>query len=102
LPLDHFTVSNGKLCFEDLAVKHNFAAPRQYEVTWFHFDNKTENHTPLSGEPSFRLPGELDRADEGSYFTASVHASGDEQKTVTVFLRESDRAAEVVGIERKW
>jgi hypothetical protein len=102
LPLDHFMVSNGRLCFEDLAVKYNFAVPRQYEVTWSRFDNKTERHTPLSGESSFRLPGQLDRAEEGSYFAASVHASGDERKTVTVYLRKRDRTVEVVGIERKW
>jgi hypothetical protein len=102
LPLDNFEISNGTLRFEDLAVKYGFATARQYEVSWSHFDNATEKHSPLPADSSFRLPGEVEKAGSGDYFAARIHARGDERKTVTVYLRKKAGALEVVGIERTW
>ena len=83
-------------------MKYNFTAARQYDVSWSRFDNTTEKHTVLAGESTFRLPGEMGKAEEGSYSAAQVRAGGDERKTVTVYRRKKNNAAEVAGIERKW
>ena len=102
LPLDNFAVSSSDLRFEDLAVKYGFAPVRQYEVSWSRFDNMTEKHTPLPADTSFRLPGEVENAGNGGYFSAKIHVRSDDHKTVTVYLRKKSGALEVVGIERTW
>jgi hypothetical protein len=102
LPLDSFAVKDGELRFEDLAVRYGLRRPLQLEAAWSRFDNEQGNHLPLQGGPSFRLPREFALSQEGSYFAARIHAQGNEQKNVTVYLRKKGAEAETVGIERGW
>ncbi|MBZ5585848.1 MAG: hypothetical protein LAQ30_27380 [Acidobacteriia bacterium] len=92
LPLDGFSVRDGRLYFEDLAAKYGFQAARRYEVAWSEFNNETEMKTPLRGAASFAVPSSA-----AEYLAADIR--GDEpRKTVTVYLRGN----RVVGIDRTW
>jgi hypothetical protein len=101
LPLDRFTVREGRLAFDDLAVKHGFVASRDYTVQWSRFNNDTEQKTSLPGETTFALPGELQSAPAGDYFAADI-TSADPKKSVTVYLRTKSDDVQVVGIDREW
>jgi hypothetical protein len=101
LPLDRFAVEDNRLTFEDLAAKHKLAAPRDYAVQWSRFDNNTEQKTPLPGETSLRLPGQIQVAGDGEYFAADIRGE-DPKKTGTVFLRKNGGNVEVVGVDRTW
>jgi hypothetical protein len=101
LPLDHFAVCDGRLAFEDLSAKYKLAAPGEYTFRWSKFDNDTGQRTPLSGETSAKLPLALNESPSGAYFAVGI-AAGDEQKTVTVYLRKTADHVQVVGIDRTW
>jgi len=93
LPLDHFAVRDGKLSFDDLAVRYGFHDARRYTVAWSVFDNATSRKTPIAGAASFDVP----RSNGAPYLAATIQAE-DSRKTVTVYLR----GEEVVGIDRTW
>jgi len=101
LPLDRFAVETGRLVFQDLGARYNLAAPRDYRIQWFRFDNEAETKTPLDGETTFSLPQQIETAAAGQYFAADIHA-GDPKQMVTVYLRKQPGHVEVVGIERSW
>ena len=101
LPLDSFKVSQGRLEFEDLQVKYGLAGNRHYQVEWSSFDNNSEEHAPIAGATSFRLPDSALGAASGSFFAAKIQAE-DENKTVIVYLRKDGSAFSVTGIERSW
>lgn len=101
LPLDRFLVEDGRLAFEDLAVKYKLTAPRQYQVQWSRFDNNTRRKDPLPGGTTFAVPMELRDARPGEYFAADIRAD-DPKKTVTAYLRRRNGEVEVVGIDRTW
>jgi hypothetical protein len=101
LPLDRFEVRDGRLAFEDLAVKHKLASPRDYTVQWSRFNNDTEQKTPLGGATGLSLPRAIQEAVEGEYFAADMSA-GDKQKTLTVYLRKKAGQMQVVGVDRTW
>lgn len=89
LALEHFRVEDGALKFDDLAVQHGYAKPREYAVTWFRFHNATGELTPVAGWQAASSP----------FVAARVTAAGDSSKSVTVYLR---RDGSVVGMERTW
>ncbi len=101
LPLDRFAVTDGRLVFEDLAVKHGFAASQDYRVQWFRFNNDTGEETLLAGENTFALPRQVKDAATGEYFTIDI-SSDDKKKTVTVYVRKESAQIKVVGIDRSW
>jgi hypothetical protein len=101
LPLDRFAVEDNRLAFEDLAAKHKLAAAREYAVQWSRFDNNTEQKTPLPGETSLRLPGQIQAAGDSEYSAADIRGE-DPKKTVTVFLRKKGSNVAVVGVDRTW
>ena len=78
LPLDDIAVRGGELTFVDLAVQHQYVAPRGYRVDWLTFDNK-------AGKPSGALestglgpqiPAAAANAPVGSYVMARITAEG--------------------------
>ncbi len=103
LALDRFEVRDGRLEFSDLLVEHGFAPKRDYSVAWSSFDNAADTHRELPGERDFALPAAWRSAPAGGYFAAKLSATGDAEKTVTVYLRKTARGeAKVVGVERAW
>ena len=101
LPLDRFEVKDGRLVFEDLAVKYKLIASRDYTVQWSQFDNATEKKTLLSPETTLTLPRQMQATADLQYFAADIHG-GDKQKTVTVYVRQQAGRVEVVGVDRTW
>lgn len=102
LPLDSFAVKNGRLIFEDLAVKYELRKPQEYAIAWLEFDNNTGIVSSLLDENSFKLPRDFAAAADGSYYVASIHAENDEQKSVAVYLRKEGTTGKIVSIERSW
>ncbi len=100
LPLEDFRITNGTLEFRDLAVVHGFATQRQYNAKWSNFDNQRNALTAIPSATSMSLPGEWQSTAEGNYLAVTLSASGDESKAVTVYLRKTNGAAKVVGIDR--
>lgn len=96
LPLDRFEVRGGQLVFEDLEVKHGFAAARPYSVDWGVFDNGTGVTARLEGATTFTGP------DSESEFLVARIRGADPKKTVSVYLRKRAGRREAVGIERTW
>lgn len=101
LPLDAIRVRDGRLEFEDLAVKYGFAAPREYTVRWSRFDNQAERKVPLPRRTGQEVPPELRKAAPGEYFAADIRAE-DPKKTVTAYFRKKVDRIELVGIDRSW
>jgi hypothetical protein len=97
LPLDRFAVRDGRLEFEDLAVSHKLASPREYTISWHSFDNEREQLAPIAGATGPALPPVALAGGPDQYFAAAIHA-GDPKRTVTVYLRQGG----VVGIDRRW
>jgi hypothetical protein len=100
LPLDHFAVRDGRLVFEDLAVKHGFVPAREYAIEWFRFDNDTDLKVPLPLDRTFALPPAIGKAMPGEYY--GVHILGQDKKLVAVYLRKQQDGVRVVGIDRPW
>ncbi len=92
LPLDNFTVRDGRLEFEDLAVKYGFQPARNYSIEWSEFDNQTGRGRRISDATSDRIP-----RSPSAYLVANIR-SGDPGKTVSVYLRGNT----IVGIDRSW
>jgi hypothetical protein len=92
LPIDNFAVQNGKLVFEDLAVRYGFRQPRQFSVQWSDFDNFGNRKSPIAGATRLDVPRR-----PAEYLAADIR-SDDPRKNVTVYLRGNS----VVGIDRTW
>ena len=101
LPLDNFSIQDGRLVFEDLAVKHKLVGPRNYTVQWSRFNNDTEQRSSLPGEATLSLPRQAVEAAPGSYFVADIY-SGEKPKSVSVYIRKRAEAFEIAGIDRSW
>lgn len=97
LPLDGFTIQQGEMRFEDLAVRYGFSPARPYTWQWFAFDNASERKTPLSGASTAAVP----LLAEGAYTAAEIRAAGSGH-SVTVYVRRHQGQDQVVGIERDW
>lgn len=97
LPLDHFAVQDGRLVFEDLAVKHGIVPPREYAIEWFRFDNETDQKVPLPLDKTFALPQAMGSATPGEYY--GVHILAPDKKLVAVYLRKEQDGVKVVGID---
>jgi hypothetical protein len=111
LPLDRFELRDGRLHFENLAVRYEFAhKPTRYTYAWSRFDNDTGASEALgiSGETgdTFLPVPEACRVPEGEAFF-SVTIRGENQlfplwrKAVTVYLRAGPDITAVVGIDRE-
>ncbi len=102
LPLDHFEVRDRALHFEDLEVEHGFTGPREYRFQWSRFDNVAQTHQRVGvADVTPDIPPTALAAADGIYIAAQISA-GEQDKTVTVYLRKSSGDFEVVGVERGW
>jgi hypothetical protein len=102
LPLENFRIRDGALVFEDLAVRYGYRQVLEYHIAWSLFDNEHGTFQPLPDASDFRLPGQFNSIASGNYLAARIHASTDNGKAITLFLRKTGAAAEVVGLEREW
>jgi hypothetical protein len=102
LPLENFRIRGGALVFEDLAVRYGFRQGQDYRIAWSTFDNEHGTFQPLPDASDFRLPNQFNSIASGNYLAARIHASTDDGKAITLFLRKTGATAEVVGLEREW
>jgi hypothetical protein len=102
LPLENFRIRDRALVFEDLAVRYGYRQAAEYRIAWSVFDNQHGTFHPLPDAADFRLPNQFGSIADGSYLAARIHASAEERKTVTLFLRKTGATADVVGLERGW
>lgn len=102
LPLENFAVVEGKLRFENLAVRYGYTPAPEYRISWFRFDNTKGEASELKGESSAALPAEALSARDGSYYGARITATADPQKAVTAYLRRAAGGWTVAGVERSW
>ena len=89
LPVDRFTVRQGKLDFEDLTATH-FGAEQTYSVQWYTYDNVTGDSAVMDGETGLRVP-----ASRSKYLMAEISSDAQPQM-VRVYVRNG---SEVVGRE---
>jgi hypothetical protein len=102
LPLDKFGVHDGRLTFVDVSDKYELVKQRELEVVWGEYDNHTQRTSVIPGAAGFTLPGAVRVAPPGKYFSANIRQRGDADRTVTVYLRTTERSPKVVGIDRTW
>jgi hypothetical protein len=100
LPLHAFHVTDNGLVFDDLAVVHGLATPRQYSIEWLGFDNAKDALLQAIGTGPM-VPAAAQALAAGSYVAARIHA-GDPAMHVLVYLRRRAESFDVVGIERAW
>lgn len=94
LPLDLFEVKDGRLSFVDVSAKHRLGENGPFAITWAEFDNARGEAKELAGATGEAVP-----AMKTGYLRATV-TGGDGKRTVRVFLRESEGAYQIVGVER--
>jgi len=97
LPLDHFAIENRTLAWVDLGRKHNLNAPETVKLQWFTFDNETSAKTAIPGATGNVLPSQ-----ENGYYLAELVNPVKPAQTISVYVRQRDGAASVVGVERAW
>ena len=97
LPIDNVAIVNGKLKFDDLAVKYGFHSPRTYQYTWATFNNETGARTPIAGAVSEALPADV----RDGYSVVQIKGD-DPAKSVDLYIRHRGNGPVIVGIERHW
>jgi len=98
LPLDRFSIEEGRLTFHDLAQEHGIETKGELHVAWSRFDNATAKKAAIDGAQDFRVPIEAG----APYLAADLWRGEDHTKTVTVYLLCANGSAEVVGVDRSW
>jgi hypothetical protein len=102
-PLDNFAVRDGRLWFEDLAVKHGFREPVKVAAEWFSYNPRGGRGGRISGE-GLQLPQALEGAGPGAVVVAALrYAEAPDSRKVDVYLRKAKESAwDVAGIWRTW
>ncbi len=103
LPLDGFSVRNGRLAFTDLAAKYGFRQPLPVSVRWFAYNGAMSKLEPVPGEGP-ALPEAFAAAPAGAIAVARLRpAANTDGRRVDVYLRRSAAGTwQAVGIRRTW
>lgn len=97
LPLDHFTIQDRTLRWVDLGRQHNLHAPETVTLQWFRFNNETSAKTAIPDATGNVIPS----PDPGYYLVEVVNPAQPTQ-TISVYVRQRNGAAAVIGVERSW
>jgi hypothetical protein len=102
-PLDDFAVEDGRLRFEDLAVKYGFREPRNVAVEWYSYGPRGGRGARIATEGLEALRA-MAGARPGTIVVAALRfADAPGPQSVDVYLRKAKESAwEVVGIWRRW
>jgi hypothetical protein len=101
LPVDNFTIRDGKLAFDDLAADYGFRPRGEYTAEWTAFDNFARTHARLGVETTLEIPERFDDAKTGSYIAARIRGS-EADKTTTVYFRKEAAGISIAGVDRDW
>jgi len=99
VPIDRFSVVEGKLAFDDLQAGRGAGSEREYSVRWASCD-RNGGSTPLSAAVGMRVPAFPSGA---VYLAATIKLAGGEagnDDPVTVYLRRGKTGPEVAGADR--
>ncbi|MCC6587105.1 MAG: hypothetical protein IT168_10470 [Bryobacterales bacterium] len=94
VPLDRFAIRGERLVFDDLAAVHKLSPARNFQYSWFTFDNSTESRAPLP-----QTGPEIPSVRHAEYLVCDVKPHNDSRQ-VSVFLRRSGSGWKLVGIDR--
>ena len=99
LPLDKFSVADGKLTFEDLGGHSGVETPREYSIRWARSDHNG-NITPIPQATGRQIP---EFRTDTQYMLATIEPGkkSPSDDPVTVYLRRGQTGLEVVGIDRQ-
>ncbi|HSR49377.1 MAG TPA: hypothetical protein VLV83_01035 [Acidobacteriota bacterium] len=109
-PLDGFRMEAGKLRFTNLSQYYGFSQAKGYRAQWFTYDNadgsRREVGEPISTqEPALDVPRPDFSGTQDAYLAVEISTETPEHPhhrlPVTVYLRPSGSALQVVGIERE-
>jgi len=98
LPLDHFSVVNGELTFENVGAKYGLGDGREYKISWSSIDDRGESTRLMdvgARVPKLRGYTKYLAANIGCPETGSGCASA-----ITVYLRGGEAGVRVIGIDR--
>ena len=98
LPFDRFELRGGSLVWEDIAATHHLGGPLRSELQWSVFDNQKQISDPVAGADTVRLPP----MDHDGYWLALIQSPDRPGRSVRVYVRSQNGAAEIVGVERTW
>ena len=99
LPLDKFRVKDGELAFDDLFSGRRPGPSRLYQVHWAKYDQQG-HFTPLPKDVGRKIPAVTGT----EYLAATIQCSAGQEEPcpgpVTVYVRHSGAALQVVGVDR--
>jgi hypothetical protein len=94
LQLDGFRIEDGRIAYEDLAVKHGLSKPYRYSHEWFEFDNATREKKRIPGGNGTDIPKSA-----APYLALDI-TSGNERPRLTIYLKQAPDRFTLVGIDR--
>jgi hypothetical protein len=103
--MDRFEIGNDfTLNFDHLASQYGLSErPHSYRVSWFRFNNDTEQMIPLAPETSYVMPSlpipQILANEISGYIVARIFESGSSDG-VDVTIRKNNNQYQIVGIER--
>ena len=100
LPLDRFRIVDGRLAFDDLSAMRGGIPARAHDVQWSSFDNDHGRVTALPNASGTKVPP----VSGAEYLAVTITCSGAGEGAcpgpVTVYLRHTGAAFELVGVDR--
>src|SRR5262249_29662131 len=104
-PLDHFTVQNGALCFDDLWLMYGYGGDASYQAEAYDFDGHRTGWTQSAGGAAHSCVASVapGRDHEGYVIVAiTTLRNGKRQSPVLVHLAQDPKtgALRVIGIRR--
>jgi hypothetical protein len=96
LCLDEIHIENGRIAFDDLAVRYGLLKPVEYTYKWFAFDNKTASKGDAFDSASPEIPA----SSASPYLALDIRALGNESRHLTIYLKRAASSYSIVGIDR--
>lgn len=90
LPLENFRLENGRLVYDDLALRYGFRESRDYSIQWSEYDNLTGRLQPILPAGSWQIPDRAAAAQAGSYYAAEI--SAEKRLKPFIFARKTMRS----------
>jgi hypothetical protein len=98
LPLEDFSIADGKIHFRDLGVAHGFTQPQSYRYEWFAFDNATQKETTIQMTEDGSVPP---AANSSQYLGCRLLPAKQDGRATTVYFRKQEDGWKLVGVSRK-
>jgi hypothetical protein len=97
LPFDRFRIEDGNLVSDEIGL--NWNAPTKYAIRWLR-TKRNEIDRSIDGASGQKLPVRVKDLLQDELLLA--HLYSDDARTIRVYIRSRNGAAEVVGLARTW